>query len=439
MPEIKDNPRISPPIGENSIRAKNTVTKNLAPQLEQRLPSESLDMIRAAGELARELGLGLYLVGGVVRDLLLGRANFDLDLVVEGDAPKLAGLLAQRGGGVVVVHRRFGTAKFRCQDLSLDLATARAETYAHPGALPTVKPGSINDDLLRRDFTINAMAIHLDPDNFGKLVDPFRGEKDLEHKLIRVLHEKSFVDDATRMLRAIRYEQRFDFQLETTTEQLLRRDLSMLHTISGDRIRHELELIFKEERPEKPVQRAGELGLLQKIYPSLKGDGWLREKFQQARSITYPPPLGLYFSLLVYHLSQKEGEDFIARLRIPGATARVVRDTFHLKENLPSLASPELLPSAIYRLLQDYSPASILTCAIASDSTLLRQRLQLYLNKLRYIKTSLNGKALQQMGISPGPRLGEILRQLHDARLDQRVKTKTEEVELVQQWLSQGG
>jgi len=283
------------------------------------------------------------------------------------------------------------------------------------------------------------MAIHLDPNNFGKLVDPFGGEKDLGHKLIRILHEKSFVDDATRMLRAIRYEQRFNFQLETTTEQLLRRDLSMLQTISGDRVRHELELIFKEEQPEKPLQRAGELGLLQEIHPSLKGDGWLKEKFRQARSITYPPPLGLYFSLLVYHLSQKEGEDFIARLRIPGVTARAIRDTLRLKENLLPLTSPELSPSAIYRLLQDYSPTSILACAVASDSTLLRQRLHLYLNKLRYIKTSLNGKALQQMGLSPGPRLGEILRQLHHAKLDQKVKTREEEVQLVRLWLSQGG
>ena len=414
------------------------MTKNLASQLEQRLSSEPLDLIRTAGELARELGLGLYLVGGVVRDLLLGRATFDLDLVVEGDAPRLANLLAERRGGQVVIHRRFGTAKLRCQDLSIDLATARAETYAHPGALPTVSPGSINDDLLRRDFTINAMAIHLDPDNFGKLVDPFGGEKDLEHKLIRILHEKSFVDDATRMLRAIRYEQRFDFQLETTAEQLLRRDLSLLHTVSGDRVRHELELILKEEQPEKPLQRAGELGLLQEIHPSLKGDGWLKEKFPQARSVAHPPPLGLYFSLLVYHLSQKEGEDFIARLRIPGATARAIRDSLRLKENLLPLTSPDLSPSATYRLLQDYSPTSILACAIASDSSLLHQRLHLYLNKLRYIKTSLNGKALQQLGIPPGPRLGEILRLLHKAKLDQKVKTREEEMELVRLWLSQG-
>lgn len=415
------------------------MTNDLAPRLEKHLAPESLNLIRVAGELASELGVGLYLVGGAVRDLLLGRANFDLDLVVEGDAPKLASLLAQRIGGQVVTHHRFGTAKFSSRNVSIDLATARAETYPHPGALPVVQPSSIKSDLSRRDFTINAMAIHLDLDNFAKLVDPFGGEKDLAAKLVRVLHEKSFIDDATRILRAIRYEQRFDFRLEPATEHLLRRDLSMLHTISGDRIRHELELILKEESPEKQLCRAAELGVLEKIHPSLKGNGWITERFQQARSITYPTPLGLYFSLLVYHFSQEEGENFVACFRIPRATARVMQDTLRLKEALVSLDIPEISPSNIYRLLRDYSPTSVLACSIASDSPLISHRLQLYLNKLRYVRTSLNGTALQEMGIPPGPQLGEILSGLHEAKLDGKVKTREEEMDLVRLWLSPGG
>lgn len=413
------------------------MTENLASQLEQCLPPELLNLLRAAAGIAVEQGHGLYLVGGAVRDLLLGRANFDLDLVVEGDAPKLANLLMQREGGEVVVHRRFGTAKFRREDLSIDLATARAETYAHPGALPSVQPGSIRNDLRRRDFTINAMAVPLDVDNFGKLLDPYGGEKDLGDKLIRILHGKSFIDDATRMLRAIRYEQRFDFQLERTTESLLRRDLAMLNTISGDRIRHELELILKEERPERMLRRAGELGVLKEIHPSFNGNGWLEERFQQARSAARPPSAALYFSLLVYHFSQDKGEQLIARLKIPGAVARAMRDTIRLKENLPALAVAQLPSSAIYRLLQDYSPSSILANALASDSPLICQRLHLYLNKLRYVKTSLNGEALQKIGLQPGPRLGAMLRALHEAKLDQRVKTRKEEEELVRRWLGE--
>jgi tRNA nucleotidyltransferase (CCA-adding enzyme) len=412
--------------------------KNLAAQLGNRLSPQSLNLIRITGTLAAELRFGLYLVGGVVRDILLGRDNLDLDLVVEGDAPELARSLAERISAKVLVHRRFRTANLQYEGLSIDLTTARSEAYAHPGALPTVCPGSIRDDLLRRDFTINAMAIHLDPENFGDLVDPFSGEADLRQKLIRILHQKSFVDDATRMLRAIRYEQRFGFQLEKSTELLLHQNLSMLDTISGDRIRHELELILKEESPEKPLGRAGELGLLDKVHPSLKGNGWLKDRFQQARSIAHPTPPALYFALLTYPLSQEKAEDFVVRLKMPGLTAKAIRDTLHLKSNLPSLASPKLSPSAAYRLLQDYSPTSILACAIASDTVIVRQRLHLYLNKLRYVKTSLDGEALQQMGIPPGPHLGEMLRTLHEARLDGKVKTKEEEIQFVRLRLAKG-
>ena len=416
---------------------KKHSSENPVIQLEKHLPSESLNLISMIGELAAEEKVGLYLVGGAVRDLLLGRANFDLDLVVEGDAPKLAILVAQKTRGKFLIHRRFGTAKLRSEGQIIDLATARSESYVRPGALPTVRPGSIKDDLKRRDFTINAMAIHLNPDSFGKLVDPFEGKKDLKSKLIRILHGKSFIDDATRMLRAIRYEQRFGFHLEKSTELLLCQNLSMLDTISGDRIRHELELILKEESPEKPLGRAGELGLLDKVHPSLKGDGWLEDKFQQARSIAHPTPPALYFALLAYPLSQGKAEDFVVRLKMPGLTARAIRDTLHLKSKLPSLAGPELPPSAVYRLLQDYSPTSILACAIASDSALVQQRLHLYLDNWRHVKTSLDGLALQHMGIPQGPQLGQMLRLLHEAKLDGRVNTREQEIEMVQLWLAQ--
>jgi len=279
------------------------------------------------------------------------------------------------------------------------------------------------------------MAIHLDQDNFGKLIDPCGGENDIEKKLIRILHEKSFTDDATRVLRSIRYEQRFDFQLEANTETLLHRDLAMLKTISGDRIRHELELILKEDLPEKMLQRAGELGVLKEIHPSLHGNGLLKEVFQQARSTTRSPAIALYFSLMLYYFSHEEGEDFIARLRLPRSIARAIRDTLDLKENIFFLSTAQLSPSDIYELLESHHPLSILANAIYSDSVLQRKRLYLYLNKLRFVKTALDGEALQQIGIPPGPRMGEILRELHEARLDQRVKSREEEEKLVRQWI----
>lgn len=400
------------------------------------MPAESIDLIRAGGELASEQGFGLYLVGGVVRDLLLGRPNSDLDLVVEGDATKLANLIAQRMGGKVKIHSRFGTANLLRDKSSIDFVTARHETYAHPGALPTVSPGSIKDDLQRRDFTINSMAINLNKNRFGKLLDPCNGRIDLKNGLIRVLHPKSFIDDATRIFRAIRYEQRFSFNLEVTTENLLYENLTMLSTISGDRIRHELELILREEFPEKALRRADELGVLNMVHPSLKCNGWLEDKFRKARAVGTYPSLALHLSLMLYHLSHEEGEELIIQLRFPKTTARVIRDTLDLKEKLPSLATPDLSSSTIFRLLEGISPLSIVASALASDSTLIQQRLHLYLYKLRHVKTSLDGESLLAMGVSPGPRLGEILGALREAKLDQKVKSREEEMALVHTWLA---
>jgi tRNA nucleotidyltransferase (CCA-adding enzyme) len=411
---------------------------NLSIQLEKGLSPESLALIQKAGTLAAERRLAIYLVGGVVRDILLGRANSDLDLVVEGDAAGLAESLAREVGGRLVIHRRFGTAKIRTKHLVIDLAMARAESYAHPGALPTVRPGSIQDDLDRRDFTVNAMALRLDPGDFGKLVDPFNGQKDLQNKLIRILHDRSFIDDATRMMRAVRYEQRFGFRLEASTENLLRQNAAMLRTISGDRVRHELELILKEERPEKALKRAGDLGLLKEVHPALSGNGWLNKRFEKAREAASPPSPALYFALMTNSFSIKECEDFIARLKMPRAVSRVILDTARLRERMPSLDSPDLPPSAACGLLQEYSPTSVMACAIAADSALVQERLHLYLDRWRHVRTSLDGNALQKLGVPSGPRLGEMLKALHEAKLDGKTRSKEDETELVQRWLSQG-
>lgn len=407
-------------------------------QLEKSLSPESLALIQKAGQLAAGKRLGLYLVGGVVRDILLGRANSDLDLVVEGNAVDLAESLAREMGGRIVVHRRFGTAKIRTENMVIDVAMARAESYARPGALPTVRPGSIRDDLARRDFTVNAMALRLDPGNFGALVDPFGGQKDLESRLIRILHDRSFIDDATRMLRAVRYEQRFGFRLEASTEDLLRQNVTMLRTISGDRIRHELELILKEECPEKALKRAGDLGLLGEVHPALKGDGQLKEIFEKARETASPPSPALYFVLMTYRFSLTECEDFVARLKVPGTISRVILDTARLRERMPSLDSPDLSPSAAYGLLREYSPTSVLACAIAADSALVQERLHLYLNRWRHVRTSLDGNGLQKIGVPSGPRLGGMLKALHEAKLDGKIGSIKDETELVRRWLSQG-
>jgi tRNA nucleotidyltransferase (CCA-adding enzyme) len=404
---------------------------NLARQIEQYLPGQLLKLVKDVSRQAANSGQRVYLVGGVVRDMLLGYPNFDVDLVVEGDAVKLAQQVAETSQAKLLAHHRFGTAKLRYENFSLDLATARKETYARPGALPAVNPGTLRDDLIRRDFSINAMAISLAPNDNGELIDPHQGRNDLEHRLIRILHPRSFTDDATRILRGVCYEQRFGFELEPETARLLKRDIPMLDTISGDRIRHELEHIFEEKRPELVIKRLGDLGVLDRLSPSLKGDGWIAEKFDDARRLKKPSQLlSLYFCLLVYSLGQRDIEQFLARLNIPAKLSRAMRDTLRLKTNLPTMDKPSLKPSQIYYLLREYEPIAIQANAIATESSTIHRHLQLFLTKLRYVRTALDGEELKKLGISAGPQMGKILEVLHKAKLDGEVRTKADEKKL---------
>ena len=412
-------------------------TINLSSKINHQLPAELVKFMQAAGEAAQHRRQPLYLAGGVVRDLLLGRANFDLDLVVEGDAISLAGQLTSATPAKLVTHPRFGTAKLQWDRWSVDLASARSETYARPGALPAVKPGSIKDDLSRRDFTINTMAVELQPGRYGELLDLYGGRDDLERKFIRVLHDKSFKDDATRIWRGLRYEQRLGFQFEANTLQLLKRDMSWLDTISGDRIRHEIELILREELPEKVLRRADELGVLVWLHPSLEGNDWLADKFGEAREFSSPdlPSVDFYLSLLAYMLTAEENEQLVSYLRLPKSSARILHDTAGIKAELGLLAKPDLTPSGIYSLLQGYSSKAIVASSIAIDLPLVHQRIDLFLGKLRYVNPALTGDDLQKMGVAPGPRIKEILNLLRNARLDGIVSNKKDEEELARESL----
>jgi len=212
----------------------------------------------------------------------------------------------------------------------------------------------------------------------------------------------------------------------------------MLDTISGDRIRHELELILKEKYPEKVLRRAEELNALHRLHPALQGNGWLTEKFEQARQLSYPnlPPVGLYLALLAYPLTNEESEQLISRLRLPKPLDQILRDTISIKTELQSLANPELAPSSIYHLLHGYSPLAITANSLASDSPVARQHINLFLNRLRYVKPALNGDDLIRMGIAPGPQIKEILQRLHEARLDGKVISKQDEEKLVEGWIA---
>jgi tRNA nucleotidyltransferase (CCA-adding enzyme) len=304
---------------------------NLADKLEKNRPAHAVALIKQAVTIAGSKNVPLYLAGGIVRDLLLGQTNStnDLDLVVEGDAVGLAVEFAKKTGGKLSVHLMFNTAKIVLDEWTIDIAMARTEKYAKPGALPVVTPGTLKTDLFRRDFTVNAMAICLTPDNYGELIDLYGGMQDLDRQLIRVLHKNSFVDDATRIWRAIRYAQRLGFQIEPGTLKLLKRDVPQLKTVGGYRLRRELELVLKEKEPEKALLRADKLGVLKQLHPSLKADEWLVSKFRAARKSGEATP-GFCLGLLTCRLTDDELTQITKYLRFSKEQVRIVRE---IREN----------------------------------------------------------------------------------------------------------
>jgi tRNA nucleotidyltransferase (CCA-adding enzyme) len=405
--------------------------KNLSLKISQNLPQPVVTLLRQAGSYAAGSGGNLYLVGGIVRDLILGRPGKDIDLMAEGDAMELAFNLARDNGSKLTVYRKFGTATFNLNDYRIDMATCRSETYPQPGALPEVKAGSIKDDLFRRDFSVNAMAVNVNPLHFGELIDLYGGLADLEAGTIRVLHDKSFQDDATRIMRAVRYEQRLGFELEPKTAKLLKSNLKMLDTISSERLRNELALWLSEQQPEKILERADKLGILKKLHPGLRWDHNLAVAFK--RSVELPPDdrLPLYFCLLAYRLDEAGLYELLQRLNLTGGKLDLLTHrTMELKNNRAALMKPALKNSELFTLLKDHPLTAVQANRFYPNNRLLRNRLGMYLNKLVKIKPLLNGAGLAALKIPQGPLMGRVLDGLLAARLDGKVKTRVEEEKL---------
>lgn len=377
--------------------------------------------------VAPQYNVQLYLVGGTVRDILLGRRVLDLDISMVGAPPDFPEALALELGGEVTASSRFGTAKLRVNDDSIDLAASRRESYPYPGALPTVAPGPIEEDLARRDFSINAMAVSLAPGAWGELLDPHGGQRDIGCRLIRALHSRSFIDDATRILRAIRYAQRLRFSLDVATERLMRRDLSYLDAIKGDRVRHELERIFMEERAASMLEMAQRMGVLRAIYPALSLDEPSLVKMGQVQAEQAAERSLIILSLLAYNIPLDHQPGLIARLSMDSTWARVVGDTGRLRAIFDQLRTPDLRPSQLYELLQPFHAASIRGCALAAEDPLVTQRLERYLAELTGVRPLLNGDDLIALGVPWGPAVGVLLRELLAARLDGHLTTRQDE------------
>lgn len=402
--------------------------------IEESIGDGHLALFTALKELAKSYHSPVYLVGGPVRDRLMGWQMRDLDFVVEGDAPSLARSLAQRVYGRAIVHSRFRTARVELDGSGIDLVTARKEVYPTPGALPVVEPSLLWDDLARRDFTMNAMALPLDGDVEG-LVDLFDGMEDLRCGIVRTLYANSFGDDPTRLFRAVRYEQRFDFTLsdETLDQFLVAVEGRICDTVSGDRLRHEFELMFLEPCPEKALVRATELGLLWSIVPGLGQGDWVsrwaksKEGYESELGAEWRP----WLAALAYPLSPADGEALVRRLNMPRRWAEVVRSSIELRSMETSLADAGLPISALVRLLERHHAKTIRIVSSICDSPDMARNLNRYLESEDNLKPALKGGDLLELGVPSGPLVGKTLADLRDLRLDRRISSEEEE----RQWV----
>jgi tRNA nucleotidyltransferase (CCA-adding enzyme) len=478
--------------------------QNLADRLNAALPPTLLALLKAVAQAAHEQRAALYIVGGFVRDLLLNRPSFDFDLVVEGDAITLARSLAKTYGGRVTAHTRFGTAKWHIADIRprlverlststwptmvtdserrtrwpaksstskqrasrtrlysqisqgayedipefLDLVSARTEFYTYPSALPTVERGSIKLDLHRRDFTINTLALRLDGRHYGELHDYWGGLNDLRHHQVRVLHSLSFVDDPTRMLRAVRFEQRFDFQIEERTLELLHEAISLLDRVSGDRIRHEMDHILSENRMPQILARLDRLGLLTAIHPALKYDRWLSTRLEElgALEVSEDWELSAYqngtelqkdvaYTLMAIRLSIKQAKEMSTRLKLSANLKNTILAACQLWRDLPDLATAS--PSQAVHRLESVPPLARYAVYVGTQEDGLRKVLESYATHWRKIDSTIDGHDLRSRGIPPGPIYRHILGTLRDAWLDGKIHTEEQEKALLEKLIEE--
>jgi len=429
-------------------------TLNVKTIMQERLSSWVLQVLAEVSRASEHKRFGAYMVGGIVRDLLLNVKNDDLDIVVEGDGIALAAHVTEALGGRIRSHRRFGTAVLILPDkCRVDVATARTEYYAYPAALPTVEWSSIKRDLSRRDFTINALAIKIGGKDGGRLIDFFGGRRDLKDRIIRVLHNLSFIEDPTRVFRAVRFEQRYQFRLDRQTQMLLegaiRKDL--VSKLSGPRLWAELVLILQEKEPHRILQRLEELKVLASFHPSLRTTAAHQRLFVRISEICSWSRLqfpALFFEswildllALVDDLKESEVRQFADRLIVPPRLTEMVllcrRHQLAIRSVLTQQDS--LLPSRIDEGFRALPLEATLFLMAKDEEGDLRQAASQYLGDLRDVRPMLRGADLIGLGLEPGPQFKEILGRLREARLNGEVRSREDEEAIVRREFGTGG
>lgn len=406
-----------------------------------KLPREILELLKESGTLAEEAGAQVYLVGGIVRDLIMDRPNLDIDLVVDGDGPALAALLADKRKGNVVMHNRFGTSVVMLPGKRrVDVATARTETYETGGALPLVQFGPIEADLDRRDFSINAMAVSLNKRNFGELIDYFDGVEDIKNKRLRVLHHGSFIDDPTRILRAVRFEQRLGFHMTKETEKLARAGVEdgLLKTVSGARVRNEITAIFAEDDASAAVKRLEEFGVWGALAPGLSAGPDIVELFREVIKAEDELKLGLtpvykrssaFLKVLLSKADKDVAETFCRLIDLSQTRQKeILTAAAWAPEACRHLENPDLTAGAIWEHLHGKTDETLVyayaVCGLAARMNIKR------FMEIRKIKPLINGRDLVTMGYQPSALFAGILKEVLKAQLDGKVGSPEEEREM---------
>lgn len=421
--------------------------RNMTSQLRHTLSRQMVQLLQIIGEVASGCGARAYAVGGFVRDLMLGIENLDLDIVIEGDGIDFAKKLTGQLGGTLRTHEKFNTAVVLLPDgMKIDVATARLEYYERPAAMPKVESSSIKLDLYRRDFTINAMAIHLNPDRFGILVDFFNSQNDLKDRMIRILHNLSFVEDPTRIFRAIRFEQRMGgFKLGKHTEKQIKNSvrLGLFEAAMGQRFFQELRLILSEKDPLPAIRRLHSFKLLPFLHPRLKITPRVRKILRETRhAVSWYKLLYLdttialwivYFLALTVRLKTREVDELCRRLEIPERFSRIIISQRVAADRVVRLLdkNPDLPPSHIYMALKNLRHEGILFAMACCRNKKSQMAISSYVTQLRHVRNELQGNDLIALGYKPGPLYQKMLHRLLMATLDGICTNRAEEIALL--------
>ena len=411
-----------------------------------RLSEDIRGLVVQAGKTAERSGIRAYLVGGFLRDLILGVENFDLDIAVEGDGIGFAEALAKGLQGKLVRHRRFGTATIILSwGVKLDIATARREVYPRPGELPVVTPGSIRDDLFRRDFTINALAVSITGSDFGKVIDLYGAKEDIRKKRVRVLHDLSFLDDPTRILRAIRFEQRFAFRIEPRSLKLAQEACrkKMLERVEPQRLRDEIILMLKERRPLLEIRRMKKLVGFAFISPDLRVNAGSYALFRSVeaslrwfdREMCHRRRLDnwiIYLMALTQSLDERATAAFCRKFAFGrGETIRLISYKHHHRAIAEKLSVRKITPAKIFSILEPLSYELLVMLRAQYRNRLIRGRIEEFLKVYNGTKIHTRGCDLKKLGVLPGPEYKKIFDQVLFAKLNGKTPTKEDELELI--------